>query len=213
MRVPAPWGSRQCSCTAASGRSLALTLPETGRADGPRGLPRRGEETAPPVGTTRRAVHGGATGGGDPRVRLTGCGPRAAAVDAVTPGVYRPRGLDGCVATFKKRPENSWSSRPGSVSCSHFEQLVDELNLLPNIRTVQAPRLPLPDHVHGLVSLDRSPRRVEFTKALLGRHASFDRAPSCAGSPAGRIARRRARRKDRKDRKERSIHECLTSAC
>ena len=168
--------------------------------DGPRGrtpgggspgLPRRGEETAPPVGTTRPAVHGGATGGGDPRVRLTGCGPRAAAGDAVTPGVYRPRGLDGCVATFKKRPENSWSSRPGSVSCSHFEQLVDELNLLPNIRTVQAPRLPLPDHVHGLVSLDRSPRRVEFTKALLGRHASFDRAPSCAGSPAGRWSPRR----------------------
>ena len=110
---------------------------------------------------------------------------------AVTPRVYRPRGLDGCVATFKKRPENSWSSRPGSVSCSHFEQLVDELNLLPNIRTVQAPRLPLPDHVHGLVSLDRSPRRVEFTKALLGRHASFDRAPSCAGSPAGRWSPRR----------------------
>ena len=138
---------------------------------GSRGLQRRGEETAPPAGTTRRAVHGGATGGGDPRVRLTGCGPRAAAVDAVTPGVYRPRGLDGCVATFKKRPENSWSSRPGSVSCSHFEQLVDELNLLPNIRTVQAPRLPLPDHVHGLVSLDR--------------------APSCAGSPAGRWSPRR----------------------
>ena len=142
MRVPAPWGSRQCSCTAASGRSLALTLPETGRADGPRGLPRRGEETAPPVGTTRRAVHGGATGGGDPRVRLTGCGPRAAAVDAVTPGVYRPRGLDGCVATFKKRPENSWSSRPGSVSCSHFEQLVDELKVAgrgPPARGVRTP--------------------------------------------------------------------------
>ena len=31
-------------------------------------------------------------------------------------------------------------------------------------------------HVHGLVSLDRSPRRVEFTKALLGLHAAFDRS-------------------------------------
>ena len=40
----------------------------------------------------------------------------------------------GCVAIFKKRPENDGSSRPGSVSCSHPEQLVDELNLLPNIR-------------------------------------------------------------------------------
>ena len=66
--------------------------------------------------------------------------------------------------------------RPGSVSCSHPEQLADELNLLPNIRTAHPPRLPLPDHVHGLVSLDRSPRRAEFTKALLGLHASFDRS-------------------------------------
>ena len=38
------------------------------------------------------------------------------------------------------------------------------------------PRLPLPDHVHGSVSLDRSPCRVEFTKALLGLHSSFDRS-------------------------------------
>ena len=27
----------------------------------------------------------------------------------------------GCVATFKTRPENDGSSRPGSVSCSHPE--------------------------------------------------------------------------------------------
>ena len=32
---------------------------------------------------------------------------------------------------------------------------------------------------------------AEFTKALLGRHASVDRAPSCAGSPAGRWSPRR----------------------
>ncbi len=37
------------------------------------------------------------------------------------------------------------------------------------IRTAHPPRLPLPDHVHGLVSLGRSPRRVECPKALL-RH-------------------------------------------
>ena len=83
---------------------------------------------------------------------------------------------EGCVATFKKRQESDWSSRPGSVSCSHLEQLVDELNLSPNIRTAHPPRLPLPDHVHCLVSLDRSARRVEFTKALLGLHSSFDRS-------------------------------------
>ena len=84
--------------------------------------------------------------------------------------------VDGCVATFKNQHESDGSGRPGSVSCSHPEQLVDELNLSLNIRTTHPPRLPLPDHVHGLVSSDRSPRRVEFTKALLGFHSSFDRS-------------------------------------
>ena len=84
--------------------------------------------------------------------------------------------LTGCVATFKNQQESNWLDRPVSVSCNHPEQLVDEVNLLPNIRTVHPPRLPLPDHVHGLVSRNRSPRRVEFTKALLGLHASFDRS-------------------------------------
>ena len=82
---------------------------------------------------------------------------------------------DGCVATFKKRQESDGSGRPGAVSCSHPKQLVDELNLLPNIRTAHPSRLPLPDHVNCLISLDRSPRRVEFTKALLGFHGWFDR--------------------------------------
>ena len=82
----------------------------------------------------------------------------------------------GCVAIFKKRQESDGSGRAGAVSCNHPEQLVDELNLSPTIRPAHPPRLPLPDHVHGLVALDRSPRRVECTKALLGRHASFDRS-------------------------------------
>ena len=34
-----------------------------------------------------------------------------------------------------------------------MEQLVDELNLPPNLRTAHLPRLPLPDHVNCLVSL------------------------------------------------------------
>ena len=55
-------------------------------------------------------------------------------------------------------------------------QLVDELNLSPNIRTAHPPRLPLPDHVHGLVSLDRSPRRLKLAKPLLGLYSSFDRS-------------------------------------
>ena len=41
--------------------------------------------------------------------------------------------LSGFVATFKNQQESDWLGRPGSVSCSHFEQLVDELNLVPNI--------------------------------------------------------------------------------
>ena len=83
---------------------------------------------------------------------------------------------NGCVATFQKRQESDWSSRPGSVSCRHLEQVIDELNLSPHIRTADPPRLPLPDHVHGLVALDRSPRRLKLTKPLLGFHASFDRS-------------------------------------
>ena len=77
---------------------------------------------------------------------------------------------------FQKSAESDWLGRPDSVSCSHLEQLVDEVDLLPNIRTAHPPRLTLPDHVHGLISLDCSLRRVEFTEALLGLHASFDRS-------------------------------------
>ena len=83
---------------------------------------------------------------------------------------------EGCVATFQKRQESDGSSWPGSVSCRHLEQVIDELNLSPHIRTTHPPRLPLPDHVHGLVALDRSPRRLKLTKPLLGFHASFDRS-------------------------------------
>src|ERR1019366_1898255 len=37
-------------------------------------------------------------------------------------------------------------------------------------------RLALPDHVHSLVALNRSPGRLVRAKALLGLHASFDRS-------------------------------------
>ena len=75
----------------------------------------------------------------------------------------------------KKKQESDGLGGPDSASYSHLEQLVDELNLSPNIRTAHPPRLPLPDHVHCLISLDCSPRRGEFTKALLGFHSSLDR--------------------------------------
>ena len=88
-------------------------------------------------------------------------------------GVMHACGL--CCNIQKKRQESDRLDRSDSVSCSDLEQLVDALNLLPNFRTAHPPRLTLPDHVHGLISLDRSPRCVEFTKALLGLHASFDR--------------------------------------
>ena len=89
-----------------------------------------------------------------------------------------PSARNGCVATFKKRQERDWSSRPGFVSCRRFEQRVDELNLSPNIRTAHPPRLPLPDHVHGLVALDRSPRRDArldiLSDEFLGRVAALE---------------------------------------
>src|ERR1700693_5554528 len=64
----------------------------------------------------------------------------------------------------------------GEVSGRQIEQLVDELILLANIIVADPPRLPLPDHVHRLVSLNRSPGRLELAKALLGLHSSFDRS-------------------------------------
>ena len=129
--------------------SVEPELPDTERTEGATKSSRI-EKSAPPKRnySTSRARH--------PR-RMTDASSRE------VPVWHR-----GCVATFKKRRESDGLGRPDSVSCIHLEQLVDELNLLPNIRTVHPPRLPLPDHMHGLVSLDRSPRHVEFTKALLG---------------------------------------------
>ena len=70
--------------------------------------------------------------------------------------------FDRCVATVKKRPENDGSSRPGSVSSSHLEQLVDELNLLPNIRTTHPPRLLLAGPVYrSLTARDRWSKVVQ----------------------------------------------------
>src|ERR1019366_8814298 len=64
----------------------------------------------------------------------------------------------------------------GEVSGSQIEQVVDELILFANISVADPPRLALPDHVHRLVALNRSPGGLEFAKALLGLHPSFDRS-------------------------------------
>ena len=49
------------------------------------------------------------------------------------------------------------------------------LNLTPNIRSAHPPNLPLPHHVHRLITLNGSLRRLEFSEPLLGVHAAFDR--------------------------------------
>ena len=60
------------------------------------------------------------------------------------------------------------------VSGRQIEQLVDELILFTNILAADPPRLHLPDPVYRFVSLNRSPRRLELAKVLLGLHSSFD---------------------------------------
>ena len=62
------------------------------------------------------------------------------------------------------------------ISSGQFKELIDELNLTPNIFPAYPPSLPLTDHVHGFVALNRSPCRLEFSKALLGVDAAFDRS-------------------------------------
>ena len=52
------------------------------------------------------------------------------------------------------------------ISSGQFKELVDELNLTPNIFPAYPPNLPLTDHVHGFVALNRSPRRLEFSKGM-----------------------------------------------
>jgi hypothetical protein len=64
----------------------------------------------------------------------------------------------------------------GKVSGSQIEQLVDELILFANIIAADPSRLPLADHVHRLVTFNRSPSCSELAKALLGLHSSFDRS-------------------------------------
>jgi hypothetical protein len=64
----------------------------------------------------------------------------------------------------------------GAILGSHLEQLCNELNLAPNVVPPQPPNLPLPDHVHCLIALNRSPGSVELSEALLGVDPAFDGA-------------------------------------
>ena len=88
-----------------------------------------------------------------------------------------PEPAVGSVATLKTLTEDAPSGTGREVSGSHIEQLVDELILFANIIIVaDPPRLPLPDHVHRLVSLNRSPGGLELAKAPLGFDSPFDRS-------------------------------------
>ena len=63
-----------------------------------------------------------------------------------------------------------------ALSDRQVEQLVNELNLAPNLCPAHPPNLPLPQHVDRFITLDRSPRRLKLSKSLLGIHAPFDRS-------------------------------------
>lgn len=55
-----------------------------------------------------------------------------------------------------------------------IEKVVDELNLSKKIVSCRPSNLTLPDHVNRFVPLNRSPGRLEFSKALLGVHSTCD---------------------------------------
>src|SRR6476660_2112056 len=62
-------------------------------------------------------------------------------------------------------------------SGGQFQELVDELNVTPNISsTSHPPNLPLPQYVHRLITLNDPPRLLEFSEPLLGVHPAFDRS-------------------------------------
>src|ERR1022692_383566 len=61
-----------------------------------------------------------------------------------------------------------------AFSGCQIEKAVDELNLAKKIVSGHPSNLSLPDHVNRFVTLNRSPRRLEFSEALLGLHSTFN---------------------------------------
>ena len=88
--------------------------------------------------------------------------------------------LDGSIATFdwhsKSLQQFGGETVDAAGSGDQFEELVDELNLTSNVSSAHPTSLPLPDHVHRLITLNRTLRRLEFSEPLLGVHPPFDRA-------------------------------------
>ena len=60
------------------------------------------------------------------------------------------------------------------LGCHQTEEAVDEPNLGKKIISCHPSSLPLPDHVDCFVALNRSPSRLEFSKALLGSNSTLD---------------------------------------
>ena len=56
------------------------------------------------------------------------------------------------------------------------EELSDEPDLTANIIASHPPNLPLPDHVHRFIALNRSPGSMVFSEALFGLDPAFNRA-------------------------------------
>jgi hypothetical protein len=61
-------------------------------------------------------------------------------------------------------------------SGGQFEQLVDELILMPNIRPAHSSNLSLSQYVDRFITLNRSSRCLELSESLLGVHSSFYRS-------------------------------------
>ena len=62
----------------------------------------------------------------------------------------------GSVASFKTRQESCRRGTHLWFLGGQPEQFSDEPDLTPNIIAPQPPNLPLPDHVHRLIALNRS---------------------------------------------------------
>src|SRR5450756_649727 len=71
-------------------------------------------------------------------------------------------------------PTSLSSSVCGAFLGCQIEKAVDELNLSKKIISCHPSHLPLPDHVHCFVALNRSPSCLEFSEALLSVHSTFD---------------------------------------
>src|SRR5215469_6252772 len=81
----------------------------------------------------------------------------------------------GSVATLNLEYELAYEGG-WPVSGCQVEHPVDELILTPNIIPAYPSSLSLPYHVHRLIPLNRSPRRLELSESLLGIDSSFDGA-------------------------------------